>query len=240
MKKGSILAVILICGFILGCNAKSSNKTNQNDDIAILAVNVNENIESHIITSDGAGGELSIWANVVESNIISYFLYGDGLSTDMTRDTDTTYDIILSVEEFVKFREVLEKFIEWENLAKENNMDIFIRQIPISVSSKDVKWNRGWRTGNIKKFRMTKKEMLIDFSFFWRGSTGTMDIKSNIIFADDSTETFHLNIKEMTSTSVRWLFESTTDEKTWLAIEEGRQMDLEEKRQEQLQDELFR
>jgi len=238
MKK--IVVLILSIGiliFFISCNAKSTNKLTQNislpnEKVEIIEIVSDENTESYNVWAIGGEPSFLLYVNIIGSDIQYYSIKG-------VKKSEGTFFIKLTSDNFYHFREALEKFIEWENVAKENKVTTFNKQIPISISSNEIEWYAGTFEG--EDYKATKDKLLIDFFFNWSNydNEGKFEIVSNTIYADNLKSTFKIIKKDIKRSQAKFFLERTTGEYILIAIEKGRQEELEKKRQSQLKENLF-
>jgi predicted component of type VI protein secretion system len=127
----------------------------------------------------------------------------------------------ITPQEFEDFRKVLEKALEWDRTARENNVESFyFREIPSSISFRNIEWYTmfdglfksdddahfefrfNWSPHNIDA---AKSELLLSSSVVYGSSLSDMSGKEAI-------SSFNFNT-EMNIAAVQDFLESTTDEK---------------------------
>jgi len=105
--------------------------------------------------------EMSIVANIKNNEIISYSIRFKGLSF-------TYYYFTISKDDFDNFRSNLEKAIEWDSIARSNNVEGFRRELPFSLSTNIAYKETRFPEATIKLDR--KKDYSFQFNFVWRPS----------------------------------------------------------------------
>jgi len=160
--------------------------------------------------------------------------------------------IDLTEENFRDFRDALNRFLEWEAIAIENNLDSFTRAVPVTVKSRNVTWSwAGTRLFNSKEL------LTINFLFDWNPARrndykALLNISSTTAFpVIDETEvswtgnfdinrfSFALQKNFMNNEAVSRLLENITEEKIDSIVKQYLDNSAETERQRSLIDELF-
>jgi len=191
-----------------------------------------------------ANPRLILFAAVENEKITGYLL---------CNDNDPNFNIQLLPHSLSRFREAFYKFLEWEDIASSNNfLEIFERDIPITVSSYFVTWNSYSNAEQRRiEYTMTEYEdtgsiMTISFKFIWNPSSietkynAILSIKSNTVHSGIQGETFTFQRYSMDRDSINSFLSNTTDENIKVRIEQGREVEQERERQRQILNELFR
>jgi hypothetical protein len=198
--------------------------------------------------------QLSFYVNIENNTIISYAI--------SINEIFKTFKIELTINEFNNFREGLNKFLEWEELATKNKItEAFSREIPILIVSKNVSWTiSGVRFKNGKHtFQMNDPTLNLKFIFNWtprhiESHKGQLDITSNSVKSDISVSIysirdknaealdnyFRFNKEDINRNEARILLNNLSDERIQVGIHQARNLEQENARQRQLQEELFR
>jgi len=194
-----------------------------------------------------SGIELSFFVNLYDGNISSFAIGSDNSSfVDLNeRISVDSFRINLDLENFNSFKEALNRFLQWDSLARENNMtEPFRREVPINVISNSVTWSR-WVTDFTRNtFEVHDFDFILSFNFRWTPShiesyRGQFDIRSNTAVSDE-VNIFRLIKNNMSVGEVERLLQNLADETIQAAIQQSRELERERERQRQLQDELFR
>ena len=196
---------------------------------------------------------LSILARVENDEIVKYILSNELFNGPY-------FVIEISERDFLNFKEALNKFLEWESIAAENNLAGFTREIPVTVTSNNVTWS--WVNTMIFT---NQNSMTINFLFDWNPSRraayrALLNISSNTAHAahaaahdvlayntlaavqplETEQQSFTLRKNYMNNEEVSLFLENITDEKISLIMEQYCERDAETERQRTLIDELFR
>lgn len=150
--------------------------------------------------------------------------------------------IEISPENFDNFRIALGKFLEWSELSEINNMSAFKKEIPLTITTKNVKWTMSYR--DIYTID-EDNEMIINFNYKWTPSNAEFaksqfEIKSTPISSIVDSNTFEFTRTGINLDEARDMFESLTDEKIQETILNKRAVELELERQRLLLEEFFR
>ncbi|MDR0474442.1 MAG: hypothetical protein LBH43_12315 [Treponema sp.] len=133
----------------------------------------------------------------------------------------------------------MEKFLEWDSLARSNNVDAFEREIPINLLSNNI--TMLYYNDPISKTasdRSNRKNVTISFQFKWKPLRpgyfrgGHLDILSNDIRIPLSNGSF---IEDVNPNDARLFLNKTADEEILHTIQQCREDNL----QDEL-DKLFR
>ena len=182
---------------------------------------------------------LTFYVSLKNGEIDSYRI-SSTFDYNITRDYNIyNFSIEIDQENFINFREALSRFLEWESVAQNNNItEVFIREIPITVTSNNVTWSIRTDTG-LHRFS-NERPLIIRFNFLWDSvfTRGQLYIRSNTL-NDGTPNYFLLEKRNMNREEIRFLFEGLSDDKIQEAIEQGRIRDLEREEQRQLIDDLF-
>jgi len=203
-----------------------------------IAANIfgqNESILIYEFDKTWGTNQFAIYARISESNLITGFTIADG------RESLTPFRIEINLESFENFRNALNKFIEWDELAVNNGMDSFQKEIPFTVASRNVLWSA--LPGNV--YLMKEREMVINFIFRWSHTNAEfarsqMEISSNTVNSLAGNNSFMFSRNGINTDEVKLMFENLTDENIQNKIQSERSADTEMKRQRTIQEELFR
>ncbi|MCL2186381.1 MAG: hypothetical protein FWB86_11110 [Treponema sp.] len=157
------------------------------------------------------------------------------------RHTLNQFWIEISPGDFENFRNALDKFLEWDELAGINNMSAFRREIPLTVKSNNVLWTMSYRD----IYTMDEKEMVIGFNYRWSPANAELlksqlEIRSTTVSSINENNTFEFIRSGINIDEARLMFDSLTDEKIQETIQNKRSAELELERQRLLLEELFR
>ena len=201
-------------------------------------------VESYLIYDQKAGAtrytstpNLSLYANIADDKVTSYSI--------RNMDFSSSFDIVLSVENFSTLREALGKFLEWDSIARQNPIESFTKKIPIVITSIDVIWSEHPDEPIEVKHKIKSGELIVEFNFSWRPGNievarGQLEMVSNVIQSIVSGGTFKFLKRGIGRDEAKLLLDNTTDEIIKKGIEQGRLRNQEIDRQKQLQDALFR
>jgi len=175
---------------------------------------------------------LSVLTRIENDDINKYILSNELFNSPYFR-------IELTEINFFNFREAFCKFLEWESLAVENNLDSFKREIPVTVISSNVTWS--WT--NVRHFT-NKNRMTINFLFDWNPSRreayrALLNISSNVIRPFRAGPDFTLQKDFMNHDEVSMFLDNITDENISLVVQENNERKSETERQRALIEELF-
>jgi hypothetical protein len=176
---------------------------------------------------------LSVLTKIENDNVIGY-----SLSNELF---NSPYFIIeLTKKNFENFREAFNRFLEWETIADENNLDSFTREIPVTVASDNIIWT----CTSIRPVR-NMNSMIFTFQFDWNPSRkeeyrALLNICSNIIEPLERGSSFTLQKNYMNNDEVSMFLDNISDEKIAFIIERQRERKTETERQRLLIDELFK
>jgi len=188
---------------------------------------------------------LSLLMRIKNDEIISYVLSNELFNSPY-------FLIELTEENLSSLREALNRFLEWETTAIENNLDSFTRAVPVTVRSRSVTWSwSGTRLFNNKEL------MTINFQFDWNPSRrkeyrALLNISSNTLSPvrdesevsriqsyDTDRLSFTFQKNYMNNEAVSRLLENISEEKISLVIEQRFERETESERQRSLIEELF-
>jgi len=197
------------------------------------ALSVYSQTESYIICYEA---DLLLFVNLENNSIKDYKIY-----------TVLPFcNIILNRNNFQLFRDLLNRFLEWEKIAETNNLtERFEREIPITVTSNNVTWSTIERQQGYVTYKMIENEMQIKSTFNWNPTAyneslkGNLHITSNTITSNTPNSSFYFD-RYIMRNDAKQLLENLTDSKIQEAIQRGRAEEQERQRQKQLQEELFR
>lgn len=179
--------------------------------------------------------QFAIYARISESNLITGFTIADG------RESLTPFRIEINPENFENFRNALYKFIEWDDLSVNNGMNSFQKEIPFTVTSRNVLWSA--LPENI--YLMIEKEMTINFIYKWSHTNAEfarsqLEISSDTVNSLAGNNSFIFSRNGINTEEVISMLENLTEENIHDKIQSERSADTEMKRQRMIQDELFR
>jgi hypothetical protein len=186
---------------------------------------------------------ISIYVTVKGDDIIGFSLR-DNIAGFTSRNNGLIYfdSIELSVQEFNTLKSVLEKTLEWDSVARKNDVDEFTKNIPFTIASNNISWIPARNPG---KHTIKKGETLtLEFRFSWKPSyaeyaRSALDINSNTISASGSKETFSFSKKNMHRDEIELLLGNITDEKIQEAIKNGRVQQVEDEARKTRTEVLF-
>ena len=204
-------------------------------------ISVESNVENYTVASfsSDVGPVFWISVNVISDEIINYQI--KGFATQWQGSNFILADMKSKHDDITLFRDVLAKFIEWENIAIQNSTTRFSKQIPISISSKDIELYGG----NITRQKINNQEITYDFYFNWnpwasnKSEYGSFDIMANRIRSKSPVTSFNFSRKNISSRSVRYAYEALSSENIEKSIQRSRERKIERQQQMELQDELF-
>jgi len=188
---------------------------------------------------------LSFLMRVKNDAVISYVLSNELFNSPY-------FLIELTEENTCNFREALNRFLEWETMAIENNLDSFTRTIPVNAVSNNVTWS--WISA---RMHSSKEPMIMNFQFDWNPARrkeykALLNISSNTVSpVRDETEvtriqsfdidrlSFAFQKNYMNNEAVSRLLENITIEKIDSIIDQYLERKIETERQRSLIEELF-
>ena len=179
--------------------------------------------------------QFSFRVNLSENEIISGYTICD------ERHSLNQFWIEINPENFDNFRNALNKFLEWDELAASNSMSAFKREIPVKVKSYNVIWTMLYRD----IYSMDENEMTISFNYEWSPSNADfaksqLEIKSTPVSSIAESNAFVFTRSGINLDEAKLMFENLTDEKIQEAIQNKRAAELELERQRLLLEEQFR
>jgi len=182
---------------------------------------------------------LLFYVNLENNVVVSYTI-----GSDYVRNT---FRIVINHASFSNFRDALNRFVEWESIATSNNLtDGFRREIPVTVSSNNVRWYRFGVFSPRFSYKMADNATLL-LRFYFNWSPGRImewerclfEIRSNSVRLSNN-DNFSFVKTRMPLIEVKHLLYNLSDERIQEGISQGRALIQEREEQRQLQDELFR
>jgi hypothetical protein len=164
---------------------------------------------------------ISIYVSVKGNDIIGFSLRDSGVM-----GFNSKASIELTPNDFNIFKSALEKALEWDSIACQNDVDEFSKSIPFTISSNNVSWRS--RSTFVDCTIKKGEKLTLEFSFYNEFSSYYLSIKSNSINASGSKETFRFSKKDMERAETELLLESITNEKIQEAIKKGRIQKIED------------
>jgi len=179
--------------------------------------------------------QFSLRVRLSENDTISGYTICD------ERHTLNQFWIEINPENFDNFRNALNKFLEWTELAELNNMSAFKKEIPVTVKSKNVTWTMPYRD----IYYMDEDEMTINFIYRWFPSNAEfaksqLEIRSTPASSITENNAFEFIRSGINLDEAKFMLENLADEKIQEKILNKRAVELELERQRLLLEEQFR
>jgi hypothetical protein len=237
MRKTIFVAIAFICGFYPLCAQDRAVITE--DSFLVYGQGVQEQVRLSVIEP------ISIYATVKGDDIIGFSLGGGAHGSALRNNVLITFSSIeLTLDDFNTFRSALEKALEWDSVARQNDVDRFSKDIPFTISSNNVSWATFDPSINhtIKK----GETLTLKFIFSWTPSyiesrRSALHIDSNTIntSVSGSSVTFRFRKDDMHLAEIELFLESITDEKIKDAIKNGRIQQIEDEARKKRTETLF-
>lgn len=222
MKKGVLLIVTLFVSVAVYGQDK------QRDSFLVYKPSISEQSDYHILAPI-----LLIYVTVENDKIIGFSLRTDDLNYS---------SIELTMQDFKTLKNVFEKALEWNTIARQNDVNSFDKKIPFTISSSNVSW---YQFVQDRHHTIQNGQILtLEFTFSWSPvyfAQGALSIKSNTINTSTpgSRATYLFSKNNIRQAEIELLLANITEEKIQEAIINGRIKKTEEEARKKRTETLF-
>jgi hypothetical protein len=247
MKKVVFLWLFAVV-MIAPCKKNELKAEEVNDSGLVHSDSVEEDlpIESFLVYAQSVSSNpISIYVTVKGDDIVGFSLRDNIAGFALRNNVLITFSSIeLTLGDFDIFRNALEKAMEWDSIARHNDVDGFRKNIPFEISSNNVSWTTF--SNGVNHTIKRDETLTLQFTFSWtpiflEWERGALNINSNTIHTSvpGSRETFRFSTGDMRISEVELLLVNTSAEKIQEAIARGRIQKKEDEARKERTETLF-
>jgi hypothetical protein len=230
---------LFVIAFIILCENNKLRAEEVKESFLVYEMTVEERVRINMIEP------ISIYITVQGDDIIGFSLRDNIAGFTSRNNVLITFSSIeLTTNDFSVFKQALEKALEWDLTASQNDVNEFRKKLPFEITSNNVSW-----TTMRDRVNHTMKEgetFTLEFTFSWTPSyiesaRGALSINSNTINTSvpGLEDTFRFSKSNMHRSEIELLLDRIADDKIQEAIVNGRIQQIEDKARRKRTETLF-